>query len=171
MRRGYGDEMWTLACAADVAGLERAADLLLRDPSGVEYEGHRARAFAFALEGRTGEALQELNAGWAEEWPTAEAYGIDIARIHFLGGDPDRTLTALQLDARTTERAQLDDVVTLVLACVHCDRRLWRRGLRIALTGSAGFDRLLVPVRLLHACLRSGPPAAADPLLQSAPGS
>ena len=40
-----------------------------------------------------------------------------------------QALTALSLDSRSVERSQLDDVVTLVVICVWCDRRLWRRAL------------------------------------------
>lgn len=170
IRRGYGDQTWALAYARDSVALERAAGLLLREPSSVEYEGHRARAFALALERRTGEALEELNAGWTEEWPTAEAYGLDVARIHFLAGHPNQALTALALDARTVERSQLEDVVTFVMICVWCDRRLWRRGLGLALANSRGVDRLLVPLRILNAWLHGdrGADAVAQP---ATPGS
>jgi hypothetical protein len=166
IRRGYGDETWALAYARDAAALQRAAELLLREQTGVEYEGHRARAFALALERRTGEALEELNAGWTEEWPTPEGYGIDVARIHFLAGHPNMALTALSLDARSIERSKLEDVVTFVMICVWCDRRLWRRGLFLALANSQGTDRLLVPARILNAWLRGD--RGSEPLAQPA---
>jgi hypothetical protein len=156
IRRGYGDETWSLALARDAAALGRVAELLLRERSGVEYEGHRARAFGLALERRSGEALEELNTGWTEEWPTPESYGIDVARIHFLAGSPAQALTALSLDARSIERSQLDDVVTLVLDCVYFDQRLWRRGLALALSSSAGVDRMLVPLKIFKAWMRRG---------------
>jgi hypothetical protein len=154
MRRGYGDETWRLAYARDAAALRHAAELLLRDRTGVEYEGHRALAFALALDRRTGEALEELNTGWTEEWPTPDAYGIDVARVHFLAGSPSQSLTALALDSRSIERSHLEDVVTLVMICIWCDRRLWRRGLGLALASSRGLDRLLVPARVLNAWIR-----------------
>ena len=154
MRRGYGDETWRLAYARDAPALRHAAELLLRDRTEVEYEGHRALAFALALDGRTGEALEELNTGWTEEWPTPDAYGIDVARIHILAGTPAQALTALSLDSRSIERSQIDDVVTLVIICVWCDRRLWRRALPLALANSRGFDRLLVPARIVNAWIR-----------------
>jgi hypothetical protein len=150
-RRVYGDQTWTLAYARDGAGLRQAAELLLRDRTGIEYEGHRALAFALALEGRTGEALEELNSGWTDEWPTPDAYGIDVARIHVLAGNPGQSLTALALDSRSIERSQVEDVVTLTMICVWCDRRLWRRGLALALANSRGLDRVLVPARILNA--------------------
>jgi hypothetical protein len=167
-RRGYGDQTWALAYARDTVALRHAADLLLREPTGVEYEAHRARAFALALERRTTEALEELNAGWTEEWPTPDAYGIDVARIHLLAGSPARALTALSLDSRSVERSRLEDVVTLVMICVWRDRRLWRRALPLALASSRGVDRLLVPARILNAWLRGERPpdvvpAAATP--------
>jgi hypothetical protein len=165
IRRGYGDDTWALAYARDLPALERAAALLLRERSGVEYEGHRARAFALALEKRESEALEELNAGWADEWPTADAYGLDVARVHFLAGHPDTALIALALDARSIERAQLDDVVTLVVACVRCERRLWKRGLSLALANSRGTSRLRVTARILDAWLRGdrGPGSVPQP--------
>jgi hypothetical protein len=166
IRRGYGDETWALAVKRDVAALERAAELLLRERSGVEYEGHRARAFALALDRRSGEALEELNAGWTEEWPTPEGYGLDVARIHFLAGHPNMALTALALDARSIERSQLEDVVTFVMILVWEDRRLWRRGLSIALANSRGLDRLLVPARILNAWLRGD--RGSEPVAQPA---
>ncbi|MHB8471230.1 MAG: hypothetical protein ACYDCH_15980, partial [Gaiellaceae bacterium] len=133
IRRGYGDETWRLALGRDVAGLRRAAALLLTERGGFEYEGHRAAAFGLALERRTGEALEELNAGWSEEWPTPEGYGLDVARIHFLAANFGAALTTLELDSRSVERAQLEDVVTLVIGIVYGDPRLWRRGLGLAL--------------------------------------
>ncbi len=166
IRRGYGDETWELAYAGDATALERAATLLLREHSGVEYEGHRARAFALALGGRTGEALEELNIGWTEEWPTPDAYGLDVARIHFLAGSPAQALTALSLDSRSIERSQMEDVVTLVMICVWCDRRLWRRGLALALANSQGLDRLLVPARILNAWIHGVD--GAEPVAQPA---
>jgi hypothetical protein len=160
LRRGYGDETWALAYAEDVEGLERVAGLLLHEHMGIEYEGRRARAFALALERRTAQALEELNAGWTDEWPTPDAYGLDVARIHFCAGDPAKALTALQLDARTVERAQLEDVVTLVLDCVYADRTLGRRGFRLALASSQGLERVLVAGRMLRAWVRGRDRAA-----------
>lgn len=169
MKRGYGDETWRLAYARDGIALRHAAELLLRERTGIEYEGHRALAFALALDDRTGEALEELNTGWTEEWPTPDAYGIDVARIHFLAGSPSQSLTALALDSRSIERAQVEDVVTLVMICVWCDRRLWRRGLALALANSRGLDRLLVPARILNAWIHG---AEGAPVPQPAtPGS
>src|ERR687888_161677 len=100
-RRGYGDETWRLARARDSAALHRAADLLLEgEPGGLDYDGHRARAFALAVEGRVDDALAELNEGWSEEWPFPAAYAADIARVRFLVGDYADALDALQLSVR-----------------------------------------------------------------------
>src|SRR5919201_6721054 len=97
-RRGYGDETWRLALARDVSALRRAADLLLEGDAGdLDYDGHRARAFALAVEGQTYEALEQLNEGWTEEWPFPAAYAADIARVRFLLGDYAKALEALQL--------------------------------------------------------------------------
>ena len=95
--------MWRLACARDATALHRAADLLLRDPTGLEYEGHRARAFALAVEQRVNDALTELNEGWTDEWPFPAAYATDVGRVRYLAGDYDQSLSALQLAIRGAE--------------------------------------------------------------------
>ncbi len=122
--------------------------------SGIDYDGHRARAFALAVDGRTGEALEELSTGWTGDWPTPDAYGVDVARIHIVAGNPGQALTALAIDLRTIERSQIDNVLTLVALCVRCDRRLWRKALPLALANARGLTRLLVPLRIGEAWLR-----------------
>src|SRR5437879_358899 len=132
-RRGFGDETWRLACAGDIPGLERAADLLLSDPGELEYEGRRARAFRLAVEGNAVAALTQLNEGWSEDWPSPAAYAVDVARIHFLAGDCTKALTALRLDVRTA--AHFDGLRGLVVDCVRHDPKLWRTALEIVLAG------------------------------------
>jgi hypothetical protein len=134
-RRGFGDETWELARAGDDVGLERAASLLLTDPGELEYEGHRARAFRFAVEGNAVAALAELNQGWSEDWPSPAAYAVDVARIHFLAGDCAKALTALRLDVRTA--SHLDGLSGLLADCVRREPALWRSALSIALAGDS----------------------------------
>ena len=141
-RRGYGDETWRLARAGDTAGLRRAADLLLQgDPGALGYDGHRARAFALALEGRVDEALAELNEGWTADWPFPAAYAADTARVRYLAGDYDRSLSALQLAVRGAEHLdpQVADLVSAVAA--HAPR-LRLRAVRVALGGGTTWQRL-----------------------------
>jgi hypothetical protein len=141
-RRGYGDETWRLARARDSAALHRAADLLLEgEPGGLDYDGHRARAFALAVEGRVDDALAELNEGWSEEWPFPAAYAADIARVRFLVGDYADALDALQLSVRGADRLE-PAVVELTPECVRQAKDLWRRGLRVALSGGTPGQRL-----------------------------
>jgi len=141
-RRGYGDETWRLALARDSAALHRAAELLLEgDPGDLNYDGHRARAFALAVEGRTDEALGQLNEGWAEEWPFPAAYAADIARVRFLVGDYATALDALQLSVRGADRLE-PAVAELAPECVRREKGLWRRGLRVALSGGTVGQRL-----------------------------
>src|SRR3954454_5703596 len=103
-RTGFRDETWRLALAGDVDGLERAGSLLLAgDDDALGYDGHRARAFARAVEGRGDDALGEVNGGWTEEWPFPSAYAADVARVHFLGQDYGQTLDALELAARSAD--------------------------------------------------------------------
>lgn len=149
LRRGFGDQAWELARRGDVAGLERAADLHLRDATGIEYEGRRARAFALAVQGRTGEALQELNAGWTDEWPSSSAYAIDVARLHYLGGNCSAALTALQLDLRTLD--PLDGSAELAVACARRDPSVRRDALRLVARSSRGTARLRSVARILTA--------------------
>ena len=76
-RRGFGDEAWGLALVGDAPSLHRVADLLTGDASDVDYDAHRARAFALAIEAAKDDALAELNEGWTEEWPFPGAYATD----------------------------------------------------------------------------------------------
>src|ERR687893_45987 len=102
-RRGFGDEAWELALVGDAASLHRAADLLSGDSGDLDYEAHRARAFALAIEGRRDDGLAELNEGWTEEWPFPGAYAADVARVRFLAGDYEDALGALRLAVRGTD--------------------------------------------------------------------
>ena len=126
MRRGVGDQAWELALAGDGAALERAAE------SFDEYDAHRMRAFALALGGRTDDALDELNEGWADDWPFPAAYAVDVARVRYLCGDYEASLWALRLAARSGRRAD-PAVASLARACVRRSPRLWRRGLAVTL--------------------------------------
>ena len=101
-RRGFGDETWRLANEGDVAALYRAADLLIEGD--LSYDGHRARAFGLAVEGKVDDALAELNDGWTEEWPFPAQYAADTARVRYLAGDYERSLGALQLAAHGADR-------------------------------------------------------------------
>ncbi len=141
-RRGFGDETWRLAVAGDAAALHRAADLLLSgDGSELDYDGHRARAFALALEGQTPAALRELNEGWTEDWPFPGAYAADIGRVRFLVGDYGKALDALQLSVRGAHRVE-PAVGELTPECVRRDKALWTHALRVALAGGTPWQRL-----------------------------
>ncbi len=141
-RRVFGDETWRLARAGDVEGLRRAADLLLRgDPGDLEYDGHRARAFACALEGRVDDALAELNEGWTADWPFPAAYAADTARVRYLAGDYERSLGALELATRGAERLD-PQVGDLVAAVAARSPTLRVRAVRVALGGGTTWQRL-----------------------------
>src|SRR5919201_1126036 len=141
-RRGYGDETWRLALARDVSALRRAADLLLQGDTGdLDYDGHRARAFALAVEGSTDDALAQLNEGWTEEWPFPSAYAADIARVRFLVGDYEKALDALHLSVRGADRLE-PAVAELTPECVRRQKRLWLAGLRVAFAGGTPWQRL-----------------------------
>jgi tetratricopeptide (TPR) repeat protein len=150
-RRGFGDETWRLAVARDAEGLHRAAELLLQgDPGELNYDGHRARAFAYAVEGRTVEALEQLNEGWTEEWPFPAAYAADIARVRFLLGDYGKALEALQLSIRGADRIE-PAVKELTPELVRHDRRLWTRALRIAVAGGTPWQRVSAAAAVIGA--------------------
>ena len=149
VRRGYGDETWRMAREGDRAGLQRAADLLLQDAD-LNYEGHRARAFAFAVEGRRDDALEQLHEGWTEEWPFPAAYATDVARVRFLAGDYDEALTALHLAVRSSE--QLDDAVAaLATDCVRRSRRTFRKALGVALAGGSSTQKAGAALAVIRA--------------------
>jgi len=141
-RRGLGDETWRLAQKGDVAALYRAADLLLDgDPGDFGYDGHRARAFALAVEGRVDDALAQLNEGWSEGWPFPAAYAADTARVRYLAGDYERSLGALQLAVHGADR--LDPAVAeLVADVVARAPGLRLRAVKVVLGGGTAWQRL-----------------------------
>jgi hypothetical protein len=142
VRKGFGDEAWRLAKAADIPALHRVADLLLDgDPGGLLYDGHRARAFAFALEGRVADALTELNEGWTEDWPFAAAFATDAARVRYLAGDYEESLGALRLAVHGADR--LDPAISeLAAAVVTRAPRLRLRAVKVVLGGGTPWQRL-----------------------------
>jgi hypothetical protein len=150
---GFRDETWRLAVAGDVAGLEAAGALLLSgDDDGLGYDGHRARAFARAVEGHVDDALAELNEGWTEEWPFPSAYAADVARVHFLGRDYAQALDALELAARSAD--VLDPAVAeLAVACVERSPGTWQGALKVALAGGTAGQRLRNGFAVLRARL------------------
>ena len=141
-RSGFRDETWRLAVEGDVDGLERAGTLLLAgDDDALGYDGHRARAFARAVEGHVDDALAELNEGWTEEWPFPSAYAADVARVHYLGQDYRQALDALELAARSADI--LDPAVAeLAVACVRRAPATWTDALKVALAGGTPPQRL-----------------------------
>jgi hypothetical protein len=141
-RRGYGDEMWRLAGDRDADALHRAADLLLQgEPGELNYDGHRARAFALALGGDVDGALAQLNEGWTEDWPFPAAYAADTARVRYLAGDYERSLGALQLAVHGADR--LDPAVAELVALVVARApKLRLRAVRVALGGGTPWQRL-----------------------------
>jgi hypothetical protein len=138
-RKGFGDETWRLALERDAAALHRAADLLIEGE--LSYDGHRARAFALAVEGDVDGALAQLNEGWTEDWPFPAAYAADTARVRFLAGDYERSLGALQLAAHGVDR--LDPAVAdLVRHVVERAPSLRVRAVRVVLGGGTPWQRL-----------------------------
>jgi hypothetical protein len=140
-RRGFGDETWRLAREGDAAALHKAADLLLRDPGDLTYEGHRARAFALAVQGADDQAAAELHAGWTDEWPFPAQFAIDVARIHWLAGDCERALDSLLIAARGASRLDAA-AVELVADCVRRRPALAARALRVAFAGGTAMQKL-----------------------------
>src|SRR5438105_6687769 len=134
-RSGYRDEMWRLATAGDVASLVRAA--LLVDG----YDASRARAFALAIEGRLADALTELRAGSAEDWPFPAASAADVARVRYLAGDDRGALASLAETARAAER--LDPAVAeLATAVARRTPGLRWTAVRVVLSAGTVRERL-----------------------------
>ena len=165
-RRGLGDEIWRLARAGDVLGLERVSELLADDEE-FEYESRRALAFRHALEGRADRALAELNAGWAEDWPPPSAYALDVARIHLVVGDCERALSALQLEVHSV--SQWTGVNEIVADCVQRNPGVWRRGLRLAVAAESNLPGKLRAAAIVGRARLGRTPARPKPL--PSPGS
>jgi hypothetical protein len=72
-----------------------------------------------------------------------------VARIHFLAGDCEKALTALQLDVRSAKH--WDGLTELVSACVRRDPRLWREAVRIATAGAVGVEKARAALSVLRA--------------------
>jgi hypothetical protein len=152
-RVAFRDETWRLAVAGDVAGLERAGELLLSGDDGtLGYDGHRAHAFARAVEGRVEDALAELNEGWTDEWPFPSAYAADVARVHYVAGDCRQALDALELAARSAD--VLDPAVAeLAIACVEREPDCWTAAFKVALAGGSPPQRVRNGLAVMRARL------------------
>jgi hypothetical protein len=133
--------MWRLAKERDAIALHRAADLLQEhDLDALDYDSHRARAFALSLDGHVDDALAQLNEGWTEEWPFPAAYAADIARVRYLSGDYERSLGALQLAVHGADR--LDPAIAdLISAVVSRAPRLRLRAIKVVLGGGTVWQR------------------------------
>jgi hypothetical protein len=141
-RTGFLDETWRLALAGEATELRRAAELLLAgEATGFEYDGHRAQAFALAVEGRLDDALAQLNEGWSEEWPFPEAYAADTARVRYLAGDYERSLVALKLAVRGAERVD-PTVADLARLVARREPRLRLRAARVVAAGGTPWQRV-----------------------------
>jgi hypothetical protein len=150
-RRGYGDETWRLARERDAVALHRAADLLLDgDPGDLSYDGHRARAFALAVEGDPDAALAQLNEGWTEDWPYPAAYAADTARVRLIAGDPARALGALRLATRGVDRID-PAVAELFVDVARAAPRLRLQAVGISLRGGTTGQRVRTAVAILRA--------------------
>ena len=88
------DEITKLAVVGDTVGLRRVADRL---PATVDasYDRHRARAMALALEGKSDQAVAELNAGAADRLQDPSTVAADFAELRLLAGDPRAAVDAL----------------------------------------------------------------------------
>jgi hypothetical protein len=92
-----------------------------------EYERRRLEAFRLAVDGERDDALIELTHGWNDLAPPP-LYLADVARVHYLAGDYEAALIAIDLNCGLGGVEQ----EALVLDCVRRDRRLWRAAARIA---------------------------------------
>jgi hypothetical protein len=122
--------------------LHRAADLLHNgDPDAHEYDGHRARAFAFALDGDLNRGLAELRAGRTDDWPFPAALAADTARVRYLAGDCERALEELRPAVRGVRRLD-PEIADLVGALVVRAPQLRLRATRLVLGGGTSWQRL-----------------------------
>jgi hypothetical protein len=96
--------------------------------AGAEYERRRLQAFRLAVDGDPDDALIELNHGWEDAGPPPALYLADVARVHYLAGDYESALIAIDLNRGLGGVEQ----EALVLDCVRRDPRLWRAAARMA---------------------------------------
>jgi len=92
-----------------------------------EYEQRRLAAFRLAVDGARDDALAELTHGWSDFAPPPSLYLEDVARVHYLSGDYEATLAAIELNRGL---GGIEQQQALVLDCVRRDPRLWRIALR-----------------------------------------
>jgi hypothetical protein len=100
--------------------------------AGPEYERRRLEAFRLAVDGGRDDALIELTHGWSHLAPPPSLYLADVARVHYLAGDYESALIAIDLNRGLGATEQ----EALVLDCVRREPRLWRPAARIALRTS-----------------------------------
>jgi hypothetical protein len=108
--------------------------------AGPEYERRRLEAFRLAVDGGRDDALIVLTHGWSGLAPPPSLYLADVARVHYLAGDYEAALIAIDLNRAHGALEQ----EALVLDCVRREPRLWRAAARIAL--STGRNRALLRV-------------------------
>jgi hypothetical protein len=131
----YRDATWRLAQAGETGELRRVAGLL------DDYDRHRARAFAYALEGDVDAALGELNEGWTVDWPFPAAYAADTARVRHLAGDQEGALVALGLAVHGAD--PLDPAIAELAAAIAARSPSLRlRAIGITLRGGSPWQRL-----------------------------
>ncbi|MBA3844772.1 MAG: hypothetical protein H0X39_19500 [Actinobacteria bacterium] len=142
LRRVFGDETWRLARSGDAPALHLAADLLRDgDPNAHGYDGHRARAFALALEGDLDGGLAELRAGRTDDWPFPAALAADRTRVRYLAGDLERALEELRPAVRGVRRLD-PEISDLVSALVVRAPQLRLRAVRLVLEGGTAWQRM-----------------------------
>lgn len=108
--------------------------------AGAEYEWRRLEAFRLAVDGGRDDALSELTHGWSDLAPPPSLYLADVARVHYLAGDYESALVAIDLNRGLGAVEQ----EALVLDCVRREPKLWRAAARISLrNGSRSVLRVL----------------------------
>jgi hypothetical protein len=149
----FGDEIWRLGRAGDAEALRRAADMLARthDDGDPDYDVHRARAFALAIDGHADDALATLSDGWTADWPFPAAYATDNARVRFLAGEYEQALDALKLAVQGVERHLDDSVAELTAGCVERSPGVWRKALKVAIGGGTARQQLSLVTAVLRA--------------------
>jgi len=96
-----------------------------------EYYLRRSEALRLALVGNPDAALRELDRLWSPRTPAVEMMS-DVAWVRLLSGEPDRALRMLSLAVRGVDAIPMVTRRAL-LGCVHTDRSLSLRAIRIAL--------------------------------------
>ena len=129
--------------------VSRSAPAEQLEDAEAEYYLRRAEALRLALVGNADGAQRELARLWSPRTRAVEMMS-DVAWVHLLSGAPERALAMLSMAVRGVDEIPLVTRRALA-ACVHANRGLVLRALRVAVSSGRARDR----IGAAHAVLRT----------------